>query len=262
MRDLAQKVLDGDVELDRVARLSDDEIVRELTLVRGIGRWTAEMFLMFQLGRLDVWPVDPLLPPGSVRVLLAGSPPSVTAPSYRSSPEQARRCSGSRPRGRSGWLSSSNRTIVEEFLDAGGLRSSFAVTVSSEEVARGKPAPDVYLAAAVGLRAEPDRCVAIEDSTNGIAAAAAAVRDRGPRFPTGTSLRLLTSAQPRCARHAIRRGSHRRTDSAKRKLMNDGSGQGADPGAQSRQASAAVASGACVPTTATISHRDDGLPPW
>ena len=50
----------GDVELDRVSRLSDDEIVRELTLVRGIGRWTAEMFLMFQLGRLDVWPVDDL----------------------------------------------------------------------------------------------------------------------------------------------------------------------------------------------------------
>jgi DNA-3-methyladenine glycosylase II len=60
VRDLAQKVVDGDVELDRVARLSDDEIVRELTLVRGIGRWTAEMFLMFQLGRLDVWPVDDL----------------------------------------------------------------------------------------------------------------------------------------------------------------------------------------------------------
>jgi DNA-3-methyladenine glycosylase II len=60
IRDLAEKVLAGDVELDRVARLSDDEIVRELTLVRGIGRWTAEMFLMFQLGRLDVWPIDDL----------------------------------------------------------------------------------------------------------------------------------------------------------------------------------------------------------
>ena len=42
------------------AKLSDDEIVGELTLVRGIGRWTAEMFLMFQLGRLDVWPVGDL----------------------------------------------------------------------------------------------------------------------------------------------------------------------------------------------------------
>jgi DNA-3-methyladenine glycosylase II len=58
IRDLAAHVVAGDVELDRVARLPDHEIVRELTLVRGIGRWTAEMFLIFQLGRLDVWPVD------------------------------------------------------------------------------------------------------------------------------------------------------------------------------------------------------------
>jgi DNA-3-methyladenine glycosylase II len=58
IRDLAAHVIAGDVELDRVARLPDAEIVRELTLVRGIGRWTAEMFLIFQLGRLDVWPVD------------------------------------------------------------------------------------------------------------------------------------------------------------------------------------------------------------
>jgi 3-methyladenine DNA glycosylase/8-oxoguanine DNA glycosylase len=58
IRDLADKVLDGSVKLARIGRLSDEEIVRELTLVRGIGRWTAEMFLMFQLGRLDVWPVD------------------------------------------------------------------------------------------------------------------------------------------------------------------------------------------------------------
>ncbi len=58
VRDLAEKVLDGDVKLDRIGRLPDAEIVRELTLVRGIGRWTAEMFLIFQLGRLDVWPVD------------------------------------------------------------------------------------------------------------------------------------------------------------------------------------------------------------
>jgi DNA-3-methyladenine glycosylase II len=57
IRDLAEKVLDGSVQLDRIARLPDDEVVRELTLVRGIGPWTAEMFLIFQLGRLDVWPV-------------------------------------------------------------------------------------------------------------------------------------------------------------------------------------------------------------
>lgn len=57
IHDLAAKVADGTVPLDRLGRLTDDEIVAELTQVRGIGRWTAEMFLMFQLGRLDVWPV-------------------------------------------------------------------------------------------------------------------------------------------------------------------------------------------------------------
>jgi 3-methyladenine DNA glycosylase/8-oxoguanine DNA glycosylase len=56
IRDLADKVETGVVELDRVGRLPDDEVVRELVLVRGIGEWTAHMFLMFQLGRLDVWP--------------------------------------------------------------------------------------------------------------------------------------------------------------------------------------------------------------
>ena len=56
IQDLAEKVDAGLVELDRMNRLSDDDVVRELTLVRGIGEWTAHMFLMFQLGRLDVWP--------------------------------------------------------------------------------------------------------------------------------------------------------------------------------------------------------------
>jgi len=56
--DLALKVSDGTVPLHDVHGLSDDDLVARLVLVRGIGRWTAEMFLMFQLGRLDVWPVD------------------------------------------------------------------------------------------------------------------------------------------------------------------------------------------------------------
>jgi DNA-3-methyladenine glycosylase II len=61
VRDLAGKVLDGTVVLDsRVARLGDDEVVTRLSTVRGIGRWTAEMFLIFQLRRLDVWPVGDL----------------------------------------------------------------------------------------------------------------------------------------------------------------------------------------------------------
>jgi DNA-3-methyladenine glycosylase II len=62
LRDLAAKVLDGTVVLEprQLARLSDDEIVTQLSSVRGIGRWTAEMFLMFQLRRLDVWPTGDL----------------------------------------------------------------------------------------------------------------------------------------------------------------------------------------------------------
>jgi DNA-3-methyladenine glycosylase II len=60
--DLATKVLDGTVVLDPVGlkRESDDEVIERLTTVRGIGRWTAEMFLLFQLRRLDVWPVGDL----------------------------------------------------------------------------------------------------------------------------------------------------------------------------------------------------------
>ncbi|MFG0320125.1 MAG: DNA-3-methyladenine glycosylase family protein [Planctomycetota bacterium JB042] len=57
IRDLAAKAVDGTIPLDALARLPDDEIVRRLVLVRGVGPWTAEMFLIFQLRRLDVWPV-------------------------------------------------------------------------------------------------------------------------------------------------------------------------------------------------------------
>ena len=57
MKDLAAKVLDSTVPLTRLGRLPDDEIVRRLSAVRGIGPWTAEMFLIFQLRRMDIWPV-------------------------------------------------------------------------------------------------------------------------------------------------------------------------------------------------------------
>ncbi|HMK62919.1 MAG TPA: hypothetical protein VK386_04800 [Acidimicrobiales bacterium] len=56
--DVADKVTLGTVGLDRIGRLADDAVVAELVQVKGIGRWTAEMFLIFCLGRLDVWPVD------------------------------------------------------------------------------------------------------------------------------------------------------------------------------------------------------------
>jgi HAD superfamily hydrolase (TIGR01509 family) len=70
--------------------------------------------------------------------------------------------------------SSSNRELIDLALAAGGIGSLFRATVSSEEVARGKPAPDVYLEAARRLGADPAACVAIEDSHNGIRAAKAA----------------------------------------------------------------------------------------
>jgi DNA-3-methyladenine glycosylase II len=60
LRDLSAKVLDGAVVLTRTSRRSDEELIEWLTAVRGIGRWTAEMYLMFQLRRLDIWPVGDL----------------------------------------------------------------------------------------------------------------------------------------------------------------------------------------------------------
>ena len=83
--------------------------------------------------------------------------------------------------------SSSNPELIEVVLRAAGLREFFPVTVSSQEVARGKPAPDVYLEAADRLAVEPARCAAVEDSHNGIRAAKAAgmrvVAVPNPHFP-------------------------------------------------------------------------------
>lgn len=73
-----------------------------------------------------------------------------------------------------GLASSSNRPLIDAVLEVTGLASAFRATVSSEEVARGKPAPDVYLEAARRLGVDPARCAAIEDSHGGIRAAKAA----------------------------------------------------------------------------------------
>ena len=70
-----------------------------------------------------------------------------------------------------GLASSSNRELIDAVLEAGGIGPLFRATVSSEEVARGKPAPDVYHEAARRLDADPADCVAVEDSRNGIASA-------------------------------------------------------------------------------------------
>ncbi len=73
-----------------------------------------------------------------------------------------------------GLASSSNREIIDLVLDLSGFADAFAATVSSDEVQLGKPAPDVYLEAARRLGVAPGRCDAIEDSSNGLRAAAAA----------------------------------------------------------------------------------------
>lgn len=60
LKDLSERTSDGRLPLARLGRMEDEEIIKTLTEVKGIGRWTAEMFLIFSLGRPDVWPVDDL----------------------------------------------------------------------------------------------------------------------------------------------------------------------------------------------------------
>ena len=73
-----------------------------------------------------------------------------------------------------GLASSSNRPLIDLTLDGMGVAELFRATVSSEEVERGKPAPDVYLEAARRLGVAPERAAAVEDSANGIRSAKAA----------------------------------------------------------------------------------------
>jgi len=70
-----------------------------------------------------------------------------------------------------GLASSANRSLIELVLELADMRARFQAVVSAEEVAHGKPAPDVYLEAARRLHARPERCAAIEDSSNGLRAA-------------------------------------------------------------------------------------------
>jgi HAD superfamily hydrolase (TIGR01509 family) len=88
-----------------------------------------------------------------------------------------------------GLASSSNRPLIDLVLDVSGLARYFRATVSSEEVARGKPAPDVFLEAARRLDVAAERCAVVEDSANGILASRAAgmlvAAIPNPHFPPG-----------------------------------------------------------------------------
>ncbi len=94
-----------------------------------------------------------------------------------------------RARFRLGLASSSNRELIDLVLDLAGIAECFEATVSSEEVARGKPAPNVYLEVARLLELPPEDCAAIEDSENGILSARRAgmrvVAVPNPRYPPG-----------------------------------------------------------------------------
>ena len=86
-----------------------------------------------------------------------------------------------------GLASSSPPSLIAVVLDAAGLRECFVTALSTEEVSRGKPAPDIYLAVCDRLDRRPQRCAAVEDSTNGLRSAAAAglhvVAIPHPRYP-------------------------------------------------------------------------------
>ena len=97
-----------------------------------------------------------------------------------------------------GLASSSNREIIDLVLELAGFADAFRVTVSSEEVERGKPAPDVYLATAEKLRVDPGQCVAIEDSSNGLrsahAAGMAVIAVPNPHYPPAYDALELAAA--------------------------------------------------------------------
>ena len=97
-----------------------------------------------------------------------------------------------------GLASSANREVIDLVLELAGFGDAFRVTVSSEEVERGKPAPDVYLKAARELGAAPARCVAVEDSSSGLRAAAAArmtvIAVPNPHYPPDPEALALAAA--------------------------------------------------------------------
>jgi HAD superfamily hydrolase (TIGR01509 family) len=100
-----------------------------------------------------------------------------------------------------GLASSSNRELIDTVLDVSGLAPYFTATVSSEEVAHGKPAPDVYLEAARRLGVEPTRCAAVEDSHGGIRSAKSAgmraIAIPNPTYPPGDDALALADVTVR-----------------------------------------------------------------
>jgi len=99
-----------------------------------------------------------------------------------------------------GLASSAPAVLIDTVLEAAGLRPDFQVTMSTEQVPHGKPAPDIYLAVTSRLGAEPARCAAVEDSSNGLRSAAAAgvrvIAIPHPRYPPDPDALALASLVP------------------------------------------------------------------
>jgi len=124
IRDLSAKVLDGTVVLTRTSARSDEELIARLVTVRGIGRWTAEMYLMFQLRRLDVWAVDDLgvrqgYALARSRPLLLGSRPA--APTRQHRPHTPL-TSPSTPTTEGGHMSTKLPDVVSRYFERDGDR--------------------------------------------------------------------------------------------------------------------------------------------
>ncbi len=180
-----------------------DEVRRALVTDRG-GRWTDEATRAMQGMSTPEWSAylaGPLGARGTAEEL-AEAVIAAMADRYRAAvpllPGAVAAVTALAGRWPLGVASSSPPALIAAVLAAAGVADRFRAVVSSEEVPRGKPAPDVYLAAADRLGADPARCVAIEDSANGLRAAAAAgmtvVAVPNPHFPPPPDALALAAA--------------------------------------------------------------------
>lgn len=130
------------------------------------GEWAATMRSRLHLEHLSADAIQDAIVDGMVERYR-----TLPSPVIAGAPEAVRRIAASRP---VAIASSSHRRVIEAALDALGLRDVFGAVVSSDDVPRGKPEPDVYLRAAMLLGVPATRCVVVEDSLNGVKAAKAA----------------------------------------------------------------------------------------
>ena len=130
------------------------------------GEWAATMRSRLHLEHLSADAIQDAIVDGMVERYR-----TLPSPVIAGAPEAVRRIAASRP---VAIASSSHRRVIEAALDALGLRDVFGAVVSSDDVPRGKPEPDVYLHAALLLGVPATRCVVVEDSLNGVKAAKAA----------------------------------------------------------------------------------------